>query len=332
MHLSRQEYNQVMLNFQSELNEYHKMREDSIRQLYSACPTLAPIEKRIRELTAKKLRSDYMRNAPFALGKELDDLKKQKAEILSSRGIHESDLEDGFRCDNCKDTGYVNGKMCNCLKKVYIDYAYKNSNLKEKFKEENFDTFNLKYYSNEKANDFPYSPRDNANIISKVCKEFCDNFDKKLYDKEENKFNLILYGLPGLGKTFMCNCIAKEVLDKCYSVIYYSSGELEKIILNAQFNYGYDQDEEKSISLENVYDCDLLIIDDLGTEPNNQIFTSELFNIINSRVNNHRPTIISTNLNMKDLQDKYTERISSRISGTSEKLKFFGENIREIKK
>lgn len=332
MHLSKQEYNQVMLNFKDELTEFHKMREDAIAMLYSACPSLADLEKRIRELTAKKLKSDILRDAPFAFNKELEALKKEKANLLKNHGINESDLEDGFRCDKCKDTGYIGKEMCNCLKRVYIDYTYKNSNLRDKFKTENFDTFDLKYYSPNKEDGVPYSARDNATIISKVCKEFCMNFDKKLNDKEDNKFNLILYGMPGLGKTFMCNCIAKEVLDKCYSVIYYSSCELEKIILNAQFNHGFDQDDEINYTLENVYDCDLLIIDDLGTEPNNQIFNSELFSILNSRIISHRPTIISTNLSMNDLEGKYTERISSRIIETSERLKFFGDNIRNIKK
>lgn len=302
MHLSKQDYNRIMLNFNDELSEYKRNREQAIASLYSACPNLDDLERKIRELTAKKLRSDYLRDAPFVRNKELEDLKKEKAELLKSRGITENDLIVGYRCDDCKDTGYIGKQMCKCLKRVYIDYTYKNSNLREKFKYENFDTFNLKYYSPDKEEGLPYSARDNATIISKVCKDFCENFDKKLNDKEENTFNLILYGLPGLGKTFMCNAIAKEVLDKCYSVIYYSSCELEKIILDAQFNHGYDEDEVKTNTLANVYDCDLLIIDDLGTEPNNQMFDSELFSILNTRIIAHRPTIISTNLSMKDLE------------------------------
>lgn len=258
--------------------------------------------------------------------KDLEDkinkLKNEKEKILKDLGYKLSDLDKKHMCDKCNDTGYVGNKMCTCLKKFFVDYTYENSHLKEKFKEENFDTFNLDFYSNEKSSKDRLSPKENMQLILKVVHDFCDNFSG---DK-----NLFFYGQAGLGKTFLCNCIAKELLDEGYSVVYYSACNLFKLISDETFNKDYNHESKE---LKNIYNAELLIIDDLGTEFITTLSTSEFFNILNTRIDKKKATIISSNLEIASLRDTYSERVSSRIIQSYEVLKFIGDNIRfKVKK
>lgn len=330
MHINKQDYNQILLNYR-ENYLMHEAKHDAMRnKIYDENPNLLDMEFKLKKLRLRKVRINISGGDDTIYDKEIKLLSNEIDKVLSRYKLTKKDFDEFHLCPKCNDTGYVGNVMCTCLKKFAIDYTYKNSNLKEKFKKENFDTFNLDYYPEEKLANLPLSSRDNAKIILGACKDYCNSFSDKLDTNNNDKFNLLFYGMPGLGKTFMCNAIAKDILDRCYSVIYYSSCELSKIVISDAFNNGYDRDETLDTSMKNIYDCDLLILDDLGTESNNQIFTSELFNIINTRLISHRPTIISTNLDLKDLRDKYTERISSRLIEGYEIFKFFGKNIREI--
>lgn len=331
MHITKQDYNSIMLNYNDYLKsheyEFSKLKE----KIYNDNPSLLDDEYKLKSLRLKKVKANIQGSDDKVFDKEISLLSNKIDNILKTYNLTKETFETSHACNKCNDTGYIGNKMCNCLKRFVIDYTYKNSHLREQFKIENFDTFNFDYYSNEKIPNMPFSPRDNAKIIHGASKDFCNNFEDILSKDYTEKFNLLFYGMPGLGKTFMCNAIAKKILDKCYSVIYYSACELSKIVISAAFNHGYDSDESINYELDNIYDADLLIIDDLGTEPNNSMFLSEFFNIINVRMKSHRPTIISTNLDMKDLRDKYTERISSRFLEAYEIFKFVGTNIRELK-
>ena len=330
MHISRQDFNQIMLNYRDNILE-KEAKHDLIKQkIYDENPNLNDMEFKLKKLRLKKVRLNIAGSDDTVYDKEINLISNEIDKILSRYKISRKDFEEFHVCSKCNDTGYIGNEMCMCLKRFVIDYTYKNSNLMDKFKKENFDTFKLEYYPEEKLASLPISARDNAKIILGASKDFCNNFDKMLDKDYNDKFNLLFYGMPGLGKTFMCNCIAKDILDRCYSACYYSSCELSKLVIANTFKNNYNQDEYLDESLKNVYDCDLLILDDLGTESNNTIFTSELFNIINTRLNAHRPTIISTNLDMNDLRDRYTERISSRFIEGYEIFKFFGNNIREV--
>lgn len=331
MHISKQDYNQIMLDYKDSILVHEAELNAKREKIYSENPKLMDMEYELKKLKLNKIKLSIKDGDDTINDKKIALLSGEIDKVLSKYKLTKETFNGAPLCAKCNDTGYIGNEMCTCLKKFVIDYSYKNSNLKDKFKKENFDTFNLDFYPTEKLNNMPLSSYQNAQIIYGACRDYCNNFSKMLDKNYNDKFNLLFYGAPGLGKTFMCNSIAKDILDRCYQVVYYSSCELSKLILQNAFNNKNNDDDDLDISVKNVYDCDLLILDDLGTEANNQIFVSELFNIINTRLNSHKPTIISTNLDMSDLREKYTERISSRFIEGYEIFKFFGKNIRELK-
>ena len=214
--------------------------------------------------------------------------------------------------------------MCNCLKQEIFNIEYNKSNIANLDKQ-NFDNFSLDKYSDQidaKKYKSEISPRDNMKLIKDICLDFIENFDNP------NEKNLLFSGTTGLGKTFLSSCIAKEIIQKDKTVLYQTAPIMLDMIIDNKFN--------KNNQIENTYknllDVDLLIIDDLGTETLNQLKFTELFNIINTRLLNQnnkcKKTIISTNLNLQILNEKYGERITSRLIGNYNICRFFGEDIR----
>ncbi|MBC7959546.1 MAG: ATP-binding protein, partial [Vallitaleaceae bacterium] len=227
-------------------------------------------------------------------------------------------LDPSYECTICEDTGYNNNKKCQCFRQALINAAYEQSNLKSILLMENFSTFSFEFYSPEK-NKLGVSPLDNMKGVHNCCKRFVDEFDTSFS-------NLILYGQTGLGKTFLCNCIAKDVLDSGHSVLYLTAFKLFKLLEAYRF-----KDEEQEVSFEAIDDinsCDLLIIDDLGSEVINSFTSSELFNCLNTRLQGKKSTVISTNLDPSGWSKSYSERIVSRILGNFTPLRLLGEDIR----
>lgn len=256
-----------------------------------------------------------------SLREKLNFLKKKKTEILKSHGYPEDYLEPKYECNICKDTGYVNGKRCKCFNQKLINIYYKQSSIAEILQKENFSNFNFEYYSDKPYGDKP-SPRANMRTIV----EFALNFIKHFDTIEESLF---FYGNSGLGKTFLANCIAKELLDRGKSVIYRTAPDL---IEGLRINKLNPDSEIYNEYLELLKECDLLIIDDLGTEPITAFSLQEFFNILNTRLLLGKKFIISTNLPLSEIMAIYPERIYSRIFGHFKLLNFYGEDIRLKKK
>lgn len=253
-----------------------------------------------------------------SLRKELQNLKEQKQVLLVKQGYTKEYLDPVYDCALCQDTGYVNDHKCQCFKQSLINLAYEQSNINRILLQENFSTFSFDFYSPDK-NKQGVSSLDNIKGVYNRCKRFVDEFDTTFA-------NLILYGQTGLGKTFLCNCIAKEILDTSHSVLYLSAFKLFKILEAYRF-----KDEEQEISYEDVDDintCDLLIIDDLGSEVINAFTSAELFNCLNTRLQGRKSTVISTNLDPSGWSKYYSERIVSRILGSFSPLRLIGEDIR----
>ncbi len=261
---------------------------------------------------------------------KLDKLENEKNKILKKINITRQDLEPDFDCKICNDTGIITeGKItsfCNCFKQDILNYTYKQSNIL-KLDEENFKTFDSGYYSN-KPNKEKYgiekSPLENIEIIKKISLDFCKNI------KSENSKNLLFTGNTGLGKTFLSNCIAREVIQKGFNVVYQTSPILMDQIL--EYKFSYDKTDEQKEKYNKIFNVDLLIIDDLGTETMNNNKFTELFNIINTRLLNNKKMVISTNLTLNDLYNRYDERILSRLIGNFTICKFIGDDIRLKKK
>ena len=255
------------------------------------------------------------------LRKRNEKLAHKRKELLYDNGYDASYFDEVYGCITCKDTGKINNERCFCFKQRIISKYYEMSNLAQVLDKENFDTFDLNYYSEIIDEKHGISPRDNIQRIWTASLKFVDNFD--------NEFeNLLLYGATGLGKTFLSNCIAKELLDRGKTVLYTTSAQLFKLVEDMRFG----RKESTNSYLNMILDVDLLIIDDLGTEFATVVTTSELFNFINTRLLGKKSTIISTNLDPSDFEEHYSDRITSRLFGEYVTLRFFGDDIRIAKK
>lgn len=252
---------------------------------------------------------------------EMDNLKKQKQDLLTQYNIPSDYLQMQYECTHCKDKGFKpDGSKCECLKQELIKDAYKISNFSKLIEKENFDTFDMNLFSEEKIDSEGICQKENMLNIYSLCESFTLNF------KKDNGENLLFYGQTGVGKTFMCSCIAKRLLDKGYTILYETSYNVVELLQNYRFEKNHTFEDKRNYKL--LFQCDLLIIDDLGTEMINSFTISEMFNIINSRLIDGKKTIISTNLSPMQIANTYTDRIFSRISSHYRFLKFIGEDLR----
>lgn len=305
------------------------------KTLYKQIPRLQEIDDALNSILINNAKNIlYKKTQPFEYKKQIEELKKEKENILIENNISSSFFHPYYECSICKDTGYIQNMakgsiMCSCLKQKLLDISYNKSNISNLSKE-NFSSFNEKLYSDEENIDkykINVSPRQNILAIKKKCFDFINNFDNPEYK------NLLFTGNTGLGKTFMTNCIANELLKKGKNVLYQTSPVLLEAIIDYKMNKY--KIPSQSDFYKNVLETDLLIIDDLGTECINSLKLSELFTILNTRLlnlnNRITKTIISTNLNINNIFTNYEERIGSRIVGFYDIYYFFGDDLRFIK-
>lgn len=315
------------------MTEYNKKRlkaayeaDKRKENLYETIPELEEIEKMIK-LSSISLSRIFLTNPENVGGQiselkeKIEKLKKQRQEIFKKNNIPDNYLEPRYQCQKCSDTGYMaDGKRCSCLNRQIISHLYNMSNMVHMLKRENFDTFDINIFSNEPYESEKLTPKQNMYNILETCEDFCMNFAK-------TNANLLFYGGTGLGKTFMCNCIAKTLIDKEVTVLYETAFSLFEIVENHKFNK-QSETEENRINYNMIFECDLLIIDDLGAEIGNSFTNSELFNIINERLVAEKKTIISTNLSLDKLANTYSDRIMSRVFNNFALIKFYGNDLR----
>lgn len=313
------------------LNEYERKRlnnarkkELRIKEVYEKVPKIQEIDNIINSTGIALSRSilrdpDNSEEIIQNMKVKLEKLKQEKAILLTENNIPITYLNDEYDCDKCLDKGYLsNGTRCNCFKQKLINYAFSMSNLSNVLEKENFHTFNIELFSDEPYDKEPISPRDNMLDILNVCEGFVINFDK------ENDENLLFYGSTGLGKTFLINCISKALLNKGKMVIYQTAFKLIEVLESMRFGDKSSSSDQYNL----IFEADLLVIDDLGTEMTNSFTNSELFNIINSRLLAGKKTIISTNLSPKEIIERYDDRIFSRLFSKFVILHFYGHDLR----
>ncbi len=319
-------YKQVMREYEHLRDEERTLAHAKKDELYEKFPRLREIDEELTQTglrLAKAALNGEGGDFAEAFHREQSALLEEKNAILTANGYAKDYLSPTYRCERCKDTGYIGNKKCGCLQQRLIDRYYRQSNLGEVLKRENFDQFDFRLYSEEADERFGISPNKNMQAVYKKCMEFIKRFD-------EDPKNLLFYGDTGLGKTFLCNCIAKDLLDMGKSVLYVTAPRIFKKIEDFRFNRSEQDNPDEQLEL--LYEVDLLIIDDLGSEFSTVITNTELFNIINTRQLERRPMIISTNLNLPELQNVYSDRIASRLYGHYEMLRLFGDDIRVAKK
>lgn len=299
------------------------------QELYSSQKKLQEIDEKLNHFAFQQMKNilnHHSSNKDF--NQKMEHLKKEKANILASLQLSPDFLEPNYEYKACKDTGYITEHdktiLCNCIKQKLFDIEYNKSNIGNLMKE-NFQTFHLERFSDEKNPDkykSPLSPRENMVNIKKICETFIQNFN------DENEKNLLFIGNTGLGKTFLSNCIANELLSQGKTVLYQTSS----VMLDTILDYRFGKSNIPKDIYDNILNVDLLIIDDLGTETLNSMKFTELFNIINTRLLNQNShitkTIISTNLTLQNLFSTYDERIVSRFVGYYHICRFFGDDLR----
>lgn len=324
MPLSNSQYDEIIREYDARQLRNQHLLEARTKEAYEQLPRLKDIDDAIASCSiaqAKRL-LDGDEDALHSLRSQISAYRKEKTALLQEHGFPANYFEPIYTCPDCKDTGYIGMKRCHCFEQAAINLVYTQSNLNEILQKENFGTFSLDYYSSEDINPATgLSSLDTARDAVLKCHDFIDHFG-------EDFSNLYFYGDTGIGKTFLSNCVAKELMDQGYSVIYFTAFQLFDILSRGVFK----KDEDAIAAHRNIFDCDLLIIDDLGTELTNSFTTSQLFLCLNERILRKKSTIISTNLGMNQLADIYSERVLSRISSNYTLIKLFGADIRILKR
>ena len=326
MSLSNTQYDEIIREYNAlQIRNQHEV-EAHKREVYSKDSRLKAIDDAIATCSlfqAKKMLNGDV-DALEELRIRLEEYKQQHKAILNELGYDDEYFKPTYECPDCKDTGYIGSRRCHCFIQRAIDLVYTQSNIRSMLQEENFGQLSYDYYSRTDVNPANgMSSYDTMKNAVKECWKFIESFDFVFS-------NLFFYGDTGVGKTFLSSCIAKELLDTGHSVIYFSAFQLFVILEKNTFQKSSDADI--IAAHQNIFECDLLIIDDLGTETPNYFTVSQLFLCLNERLLRRKSTIISTNLPLSQIAETYSERVFSRISSSYNMLKLFGDDIRIQKK
>ncbi len=314
MPLSRAQYDAIMRTYEDRRLANRHILERRREEVYGRIPGYRGLEEELGasslDFSKKLIGGDA--DALQELRRKVSSIFEKKKELLVQNGFPQDYLEPVYACSACKDTGYVDGKKCRCLKQAEIRALYRQSSIESVLGEENFDKLSYEYYND--------SDVEKMRRIVSECRHFADAFD-------DGYENLLLNGSVGVGKTFLTNCIAKQLLDSGHSVIYFTAYDLFETLAKCAFHSESAGDDLLALH-EDVFSCDLLIIDDLGTEVTNFFVVSQLFVILNERNNRKKSTLISTNLSLEELNDKYSERVFSRIYGYYKMIRIEIDDIR----
>lgn len=322
MGYSREIYDEVQ-------RKLYRMRTESWEELnrkkeifYKRFPEAADIEMSLASTAMQAARTVLSGGNTveelYKLREKNKILRQNLEEILSSVDLPEDYLEVRHACDKCADEGFVDGIMCNCMKEMLKKESYKKLNQMSPLELSAFENFSLDYYSAVSLSQAEQPPQKRMSLILSFCRKYADEFHK-------NSPSLLMTGSTGLGKTHLSLAIAREVIDKGYGVIYGSTQNMVSKMEKEKFqNFRENNESER-----HFIDCDLLIIDDLGTEYSTAFSNAAIYNVINSRIMMNKPTIISTNLSMRELEKNYTQRMVSRIIGNNIRLEFLGSDIRQ---
>ena len=314
MALSNSQYQSIMRVYEDKQTKNRHALEARTAQVMAQIDGYRELSESIASVSVaqgkKMLEGDE--HALAELKGELCRLSGQKKKLLMDAGFPEDYLSPIYDCPDCHDTGYIGNQKCHCFKQAIINMLYEQSGIQKMLEEENFSSLSYDYYQGQDLERF----KRNVSIAQNFVKTFNSDYH-----------NLFFYGTVGTGKSFLSGCIAKELIEKEYSVIYFSASGLFNSLSRSMFDYKNISTEFRNLH-KDLYDCHLLIIDDLGTEYVNNATTSMLFSLLNERHLSKKATIISTNLFLEDIQKIYSERIFSRIMNQYTICRFSGPDIR----
>ncbi len=286
------------------------------QEIYEKIPAVWECEEKFRLLALGDARAT-LEGRKTDSSAERNSLQAEIKRLLTENGYPADYLELQYTCSKCKDEGVIDGQPCTCVKQMKIDHLTRQSGL-ALHPTDSFDRFQADFYKEMPHPEGKPSAYDNIIRILGWAKDFVRDFDTK-------KENLLIYGETGLGKTFLSNCIAREILASGHSVLYLTANSLFRDVFRPRRD---SEDGEYNELREFVYNADLLILDDLGTETLSEFVRSVVFEVINQRMLDQRSTIISTNLDLPGISDRYTERVLSRIIEHYKLMYLYGANIR----
>ncbi|MEM5779634.1 MAG: ATP-binding protein [Lawsonibacter sp.] len=317
------------------LEENRRARADRVERLriqtYERQPRLAQLDKELQgtmsQLVAAALRRGENPARAIEAVKERNlDLQRERAVLLGAMGLPEDALDSKPACPFCNDTGWRGATMCSCLKSLCTEEQIKELSKLLDLGEQSFDAFRIDYYSRTPWPGRGVSPRENMELVYEVCLNYAQKFGRFSIP------NLFLSGAPGLGKTFLSACIARTVSEKGFSVVYDTAGNVFAQFEVRKFQRDSQDGLEARDETRRYLNCDLLILDDLGSELTTQFTQSALYELVNTRLVAGRNTVISSNLSMEEAARRYSPQIASRLEGEYHILHFFGDDIRLVKK
>ena len=315
--INNAQYDEIYRHYEERQLKNHYILARRYEEVYEKAPLYKDLEDTLSSVSVAQGKKflDGDDEAINELKSIIRDIKEQKYLVLIKAGFPENYLEPVYDCSLCKDTGYVNGEKCKCFRQSIVNLLYEQSNIKTLVQSENFDNLSFSYYQGDDLLRF-------KNAVE-TCHNFVQNFNSDYH-------NIFLYGTVGTGKSFLSGCVAKELIEKGNVVIYFSAVTLFETL--AKNSFDFRAKEEFNHLLEDLYNCDFLIIDDLGTELTNSFVSTQLFSCINERHIRKHATLISTNLSLEELRDRYSDRVFSRITSNYEVCKITGPDIRMYKK
>ena len=317
MSITNSQYDRIMKKYEERQLQSRYELDERLAKISRLAPEFPKLTEKISSLSVAYGKQFLLGDdsALTRMKEELSLLKQQKEQLLSSIGFSLKDLEPSYTCTLCQDKGYMKNEKCSCFKQQIIDLLYEQSNLKDSLTENNFSKLSFSYYEGEDLQRF-------ENAV-KTCRNFIRHFNLDYH-------NLFFYGTVGTGKSFLSGCIAKELMDAGYSVLYFSAVNFFERLAQTSF-HSTGKDELDNL-FDDLYSCDLLIIDDLGTELTNNFSSSQFFSCLNERILRKKSFIISTNLSLQELRDRYSDRIFSRITSNFDLCKITGPDIRMYNK
>lgn len=322
MALNNSQYESIMKSYEQTREDNRRLLEERRLTVYKQIPGYSALEESVATLSVS-MAKQMLAGDDNALGRlhiTLSDIGEKKKTLLAEYGYPSDYLNPIYKCPDCKDTGYVENEegrreKCHCFRNQEIVLHYEQSNIRDMLSKENFSTLSYQYYQGEDLEHFRKAVD--------ICRCFVTNF-------QQDYHNLFFYGTVGTGKSFLSGCVANELLQQGHTVIYFSAQGLFETLAH----YSFEEKSKEALYnfYDDLYNSDLVIIDDLGTELTNAFVTSQLFSCLNERHLRKKATVISTNLSLEELHNRYSDRIFSRIANNYQLCKLTGPDIRMFRK